>query len=248
MAADAGGNMTPDYLPIALRVHTERERKEKSKRPGRRKPPPRWGSIVVLLDTETWTDTTQSLKFGRVWICRWREDGTLELLREYIFYADDLSSRDPEGFQVLETYVRVHKENGLRLLPLRDFLDHVLWPACKTYALIVAFNLPFDLSRLALEWSEAQGQYAGGFSLTLWHLRKKVKGKDSENRNRPRVRIKNIDNKRALLGLSQPGKKGEEVRARLLDLKTLAYVLTDKGHSLKSACEAFQTVHRKLTG
>ena len=78
--------MIPDYLPIALRVHTERLKRKKPRKSGdsgKCKSHSKWGSIVVLIDTETTTDTTQALNFGRARICRWRDNATLEVLRAY---------------------------------------------------------------------------------------------------------------------------------------------------------------------
>ena len=81
----------------------------------------------------------------------------------------------------------------------------------------------------------------------------------------PEFGIKYIDNKRALKGFtarnspdqtdlipedSPTGKPepGYKFRGHFLDLRTLAFALTDKGHSLEQACEVFGVEHRKQCG
>ena len=103
---------------------------------------------------------------------------------------------------------------------------------------------------------------AGGFSIGLWTYKDKS-GREKRNGFRPAVVIKHIDNKRALTGLtarrspdlvdlipedSKTGRpvKGHRFRGHFLDLKTLAFALTDRAHSLASACEAFGVEHGKL--
>jgi len=131
--------------------------------------------------------------------------------------------------------------------------------------LFVAFNHPFDLSRIADNSTTARRKpYAGGFSLGIWTYVDK-NGRECRDPNRPRIAIKHIDSKRALIGLrsrkehdpedlipegSKTGKpeKGYNFRGHFLDLRTLAFALTDRGHSLKSACEAFGVEHRKKEG
>ena len=115
--------------------------------------------------------------------------------------------------------------------------------------LIVGFNLPFDLSRLAVDFGNARDKrFAGGFSLALWDYDDED-GKRQINKYRPRIAIKHIDSKRALKGFtgtldadpvdlipegSETGEPEDEYKFRghFLDLRTLAFVLTDRGHSL----------------
>ena len=55
--------------------------------------------------------------------------------------------------------------------------------------------------------------------------------------------MKPLDSKRSLMEIGRSRK--DVAKAKLLDLRTLSYALTDKGYSLASACEAFGTAHRK---
>jgi hypothetical protein len=101
---------------------------------------------------------------------------------------------------VLQTYA---SRRDLILLPRRVFVEQIMWRAAyKVRAWVVGFNLPFDLSRLAVAFGEARGLYAGGHSLILWNYQD-AKGDWREDRYRPRVLIKSIDSKRAFIGFSQ---------------------------------------------
>ncbi|MBI5869642.1 MAG: hypothetical protein HZB44_01605 [Actinobacteria bacterium] len=120
---------------------------------------------------------------------------------------------------------------------------------------VVGFNLPFDLSRLAIHAGEARDKkFAGGFSLAIW-------GSKRPNSHRPRLSIKNIDSKRALKGfMRHPNPDPEDLipegeiepdpnyvfRGHFLDLRTLVFALTDKGHTLESAAGAFGIGFKKL--
>ncbi|MDQ3692160.1 MAG: hypothetical protein M3464_00835 [Chloroflexota bacterium] len=261
----------PDLLPVAVRAWTEpaepatrsrRKRRKRAPRPaaagstGTRREPvgDRWRGCVLILDTETTTDPTQRLTFGVYRYGRWRRDGTLAILEEGIFHDDALPERDPAGYATLRAGAAEHRADvapgrdarqTMRLLPRRDFLDAVLWPAIQADALIAGFNLPFDLSRLAADVSPARGTYLGGFSFALWEYRDQS-GAWRENKYRPRLRMKHIDAKRALIGLARPkGWQGEFPRPGFLDLRTLAFALTDRGYSLRSACDAFGVAQGK---
>src|SRR5215469_13717447 len=233
-----------DPLPIVLRAHTERTA-EHTRKGSRRKPSPRWGDLVLVLDTETTVDSAQALTCGCTRLCRWNPDASLRCLTEFLIHADDLEKRDSEGFAVLKDYAHVHKaENHLRLCSRRVFLDRVLKWAFKCNTLIVGFNLPFDLVRLSVKWAEGRGRYANGFSLVLWDRLDPTTGKPIENAFRWRIKLKPLDSKRSLMEIGRSRK--DVAKAKLLDLRTLSYALTDKGYSLASACEAFGTAHRKL--
>ena len=252
--------MTPDPLPIALRAWTERAQPVTRPTPsnGPAVPVPTWPTYALLFDTETTTDAAQRLLFGSYRLCKWTPGRTLTLLEEGLFHAEDLPESDPSGFDVLTRYVRTLVSDGarragkrsrLRLLPASAFVERVFLPlACQAEALIVGFNLPFDLTRLAVRIGNARGRYRGGFSLTLAHRHDPDAGPGEENRFRPRVCYKVIDSKRALIGLTggrdyrRPG-----VRGRFLDLKTLAFALTGQGYSLERACVDFGVAHGKLT-
>jgi hypothetical protein len=215
---------------------------------------------MVVFDTETRIDSTQRLTFGS-----YRALIRGRCLEEGLFHAEDLTAKE---LRTLKRYVRTHKPDTvsdgtrkLRLLTLRDFLQELFPPIYKARGLFVAFNHPFDLSRIAHDYGAARGRYTGGFSLGLWTYVDK-NGQERRNAHRPRVIIKHIDSKRALIGftarknpdredlipegsLTGKPKKGHKFRGNFLDLRTLAFALTDRGHSLDSACRAFGVEHGK---
>ena len=215
---------------------------------------------MIVFDTETRTDATQRLTFGS-YRCLIRG----RCVEEGLFYGDDLTASERK---TLKRYVSGHKPDTvsdgvreLRLLTLREFVDELFQDLYKTRCLFVAFNHPFDISRIARDNAVARGRYAGGFSLGLWTYLDK-KGRERRNSYRPRVIIKHIDAKRALISFtarkspdrddlipdgSATGKpkKGYKFQGHFLDLRTLAYALTDKAHSLQSACESFDVAHGK---
>lgn len=252
--------MTLDPLKLAIRVYPQpranRQRERKRLRHWRRP------DQVLVFDTETCTDTTQALTFGSY---RYYSDGVS--VEEALFYGDDLPRADRAA---LEVYAATHtaatdRRRGLpqlRLLSRREFLERLYTAGFDTRALIVGFNLPFDLSRLAVRAAPSRDpRFAGGFSLVLWDYEDQ-NGERKENKFRPRIAIKHIDSKRALKGFtgardpdpvdlipegSETGSPEEGVKHRghFLDLRTLAFVLTDRGHSLESACTAFSVSEGK---
>jgi len=244
-------------LPIAVRVYPEPQAEKRN--PAREKP---WElpEIMLVFDTETLTDATQRLTFGSY---RFIENGCC--LEEGLFCADDLPDKDR---MVLKQYVATHKaetaDDGvpeLLLLPLRLFRKKLYKAAYNGRCLLVGFNLPFDLSRIANTATKARGRFAGGFSLALWTYIDR-NGNERSNQYRPRIGIKQIDSKRALKGFTArkspdetdlipegspdgKSKPGYIFRGHLLDLRTLAFALTDRGYSLESACKAFGVKHGK---
>src|SRR5208282_2743003 len=107
----------------------------------------------------------------------------------------------------------------------------------------------------------ARGRFAGGFSLGLWSYLEES-GEECANHYRPRIGIKHIDSKRALIGFTSRNKPdktdlipegspsgrpepGYIFRGHFLDLRTLAFALTDRGYSLEQACKASGVEHGK---
>ena len=225
-------------LPIAIRVYPQQEATTKHWR---------CPEAMLVFDTETRIDETQNLTFGS-----YRLIIAGRCVKEGIFYADGLPAKDR---RVLEKYVKAHSAEKLHLLTRSEFLDEIFHKAYKGRWLLVAFNFPFDTSRVACDFRDARGRFAGGFSLDLWQYSDDV-GKEHRDQHRPAICIKHIDSKRALKGFtarnkpdrvdlipegSRSGepKDGYIFRGNFLDLRTLAFALTDKGHSLASACETF---------
>jgi hypothetical protein len=214
---------------------------------------------MLVVDTETRTDSNQKLTFGSY---RFFVDS--ELKEEGLFCADDLSKHERK---TLQDYVTKWNEKAsqagevpLLLMTRREFLKKFYKAIYKGRALLVGFNLPFDISRLAMSARPARGRFAGGFSMALWsYVKESIERADP---HRPGIGIKHIDSKRALKGFTarfgaddsdlvpegsttgQPV-KGYKFRGHMLDLRTLAFALTDRGYSLETACKAFGVEHGK---
>lgn len=243
-------DLDPIALPIAIRVYPLTAKDADRKLSLRRK----WWRFpdeMIVFDTETRTDQIQRLTFGGYRIIIYGK-----CVEEGLFYDDGIS---PQELRTLKRYVS--RPKPLRLVTAREFVNELFKDVYKARCLLVAFNHPFDLSRVASDFASARRRYAGGFSLGLWTYKDK-NGVVRRHPYRPRVAIKHIDSKRALIGFtgrkevdqedlipegSQTGKsEGDYIfRGHFLDLRTLAFSLTDRGHSLESACEAFQVEHPK---
>ena len=247
----------PAPLTLALRVYPvqqETERKPKTPKPWK------CPEAMFVFDTETRTDATQRLTFGsyRFFIAG-------RCLEEGLFYADDLPEEDR---RILQRYAATHRAEtasdgvrNLKLLTRTQFVDKLYAAAYKGRCLLVGYNLPFDFARIAYDFTTARGRFAGGFSLGLWSYTDKA-GQERGDHFRPRIGIKHIDSKRALKGFTARNNpdqadlipegcetgdamKGYKFRGHFLDLRTLAFALTDKGYTLESACAAFGVEHGK---
>ena len=211
----------------------------------------------LYFDTETRVDATQRLTFGSFRFI----DGA-ECLDQGFFYGNDLPNKDRK---TLKNYVAYDRKSaqGLRLLTLHEFLSgnkkdygDLFKAVYKGRCLFVAFNHPFDLSRIAHDFTNARKRFAGGFSLGIWPDPRTT---DHELRYkfRPRIAIKHIDSKRALIGFTAQRSTDEEdlipegsttgksdegyiFRGHFLDLHTLAFALTDRNYSLETACEGIR--------
>ena len=234
-------------VDLAVRVYPEipgLTRKPRTRKHWRRP------NAMLVFDTETRIDATQSLLFG---CCRFIVGG--HCIREVLFHARDLSKSELSGLKkyAASRFADVVRQGrkALDLLTVDEFLNELFRTGYKGRWLVVGFNLPFDLSRLGFDVVRARGEFTGGFSLGLWSYVDR-KGRRKRNGFRPRIAIKHVDSKRALIGFTarrSPDKldlvsdgdsgKSRTFRGHFLDLRTLAFALTDRGHSLKSACVAF---------
>lgn len=107
---------------------------------------------MLVIDTETRTDARQSLLFGS---SKYFANG--ECLREVLFYADDLPTRD---VRLLQRYVAKRQKNEhLILLTRKKFLEEFHRIVLNGKQLLVGFNLPFDLSRIAFDHARARDFY-----------------------------------------------------------------------------------------
>ena len=262
-----------DVLTVALRAYAipadsedSTETKAETKRTYPHRP-----SGMFIIDTETTTDPAQLLTFGsaRYYVSHHRAADEWALTDEWLFYADDLAVSDAAGCALLSDRVarlRAEVSHPVHLCTRTAFVDGPFWQlAYRARAMVIGFNLPFDLSRLATHWGEGRrvrnprdpsrmldGQ-SGGFTFRMWEH------DGADNLYRPRVFIKKLAPGRNLIRFTVPQRADDDdtipdvgghqrysFRGHFLDLHTLAFALTTRRHSLASACETFAVEHGKI--
>ena len=120
-----------------------------------------------MIDCETTIDERQALTIGAYRYCR-LENGVYTCVEEGLLIADDLVD-DSKSISILESYRTDHVAETpdgfpreIKLLSRSEFIKRVFWPAVLgSKALVVGFNLPFDLTRLALDCRKARRRNEG---------------------------------------------------------------------------------------
>lgn len=205
------------YVPLKAAPRTSRKRKRQA---GPSK-------FTLVFDVETTTDPSQRLRFGGF---QFREGDAIYTAG--MFY--DPATLSPAELVLLQAFA---KERGLECMTVATFVDDVFYGmAFDLRARIVGLNLPFDLSRLAVDHDSARGQkMKGGYTLRL-----------SDNPWKPRVQVKHLSRRAALIQFAaQKKKRPDNRRARktdqppvrrgaFVDLKTIAAALTSRSFSLGS--------------
>jgi hypothetical protein len=235
-------------LPVAVRVFPEDLHRDRNSRSGRfwREP-----EGILLIHTEP-----RGRKRGFVGTYRFLMRG--ELAEEGLFYGH-LSNAN---VRLLKNYTKSHTMDAvegrmkpLKLFTLSEFLKLFYDLAYKARCLVVGFNLAVHLSRLAFSAPPARNFFDGGFSLGLWTYIDR-NGRERPNGYRPRVCVKYVDRKRALIGFTARNSPDEEdlipegsgsgeprpgyrFPGHFLDVRTLAHALADELYSLEAACKAF---------
>ncbi|MGI0014861.1 MAG: DNA polymerase, partial [Nitrososphaera sp.] len=184
-------------------------------------------SRILVFDSETTNDERQALKFGYFEIIQNGQPVFCAL-----FYNENMF-RDKE-LSILTEYCNA---NQIPLMTRKQFNDEVFYPEVFfKQTCCVGFNLPFDLSRIALDFGYARDRtMLGGFSFKL-----------STNIEYPRVLVKHVNNTIAFIKFSRSiirytnGFKGNFV-----DLRTLGWAIRNKKFSLDAACKEFNTEIQK---
>ena len=233
---------------IYLRAHTVPVKKGNPKSTGQSSEP-KWPNYALVFDCESRITADQTLTFGFWRFCELRGNEYV-CTEEGIFHDDhELSAHE---FDVLRKYVKSTKPettddgcNRLRLYPRAKFVEEVLGMAIQAKAVIVGFNLPFDLSRLAMDWNPAQD---GGWTLIMQQWYNPKTGKIEPIESFPRIVIKALNSKTSIITSTRAPvtlRKAKGKRAKLwpqgrfLDLRTLLWALRNKSYSLQSACKEF---------
>ena len=242
--------------PVILRVHTrqikETKKRERERAPASVKPwyENDWPELVLVLDCETTADEERRLSFATL-----RVYSGMRLKSEALVIGEGLPE---ESQKILKDYARAHREGDIEgdkrlshtwldVLNYHQFINRMMTVVYKNSGIITGFNLPADISRLALGYrTPKKGFFSNGF---MFHFNEYTR--DGENKPRaslykPRIEIKSIGDGRPLTSIMHPiwDRKTERL-GYIVDLQTMAFALTEKKHSLQSACEEFGAEHRK---
>ncbi len=108
----------------------------------------------LAFDTETTFDAIQGLRFGCFAYGLCRKDGSVEIYDRGIFLADEPMPGDENAAEVISGYAEA---NGALFMNTQQFCERYLWKhGCKGKAVVIGFNLPFDISRIAVRAPEAR--------------------------------------------------------------------------------------------
>lgn len=227
-----------DSIPIAVRGYvappplaTDRYRPKVIPDAG----PSDW---ALTFDCETTVDPSQRLRFG---VYQVRKSGVLQ--EAGLFH-------DPKALKLSEQRLLAGyaQRANLTLRTVAEFVEEVFFGiGYDLRATIIGFNLPFDLSRLAIGHGNARGKaYRGGFSFKL-----------SPDDRLPRVQIKHLSRRASLIRFAAPAKQRQSRgqrrrkvridirRGYFVDTKALGSALTGQSHSLTSLSALLGTAHRK---
>jgi hypothetical protein len=201
-----------DRLVIALRAYVRRAPKKPKKDsnsprntlPGAvnwrdlapRTAPSDW---VLVFDCESRTTPDQRLRFGGYQL---RYKG--QVWERGAFYEPEVLA--PEELAALRQFLTDEeaKSDGERicLRTRADFVDEIFYRSGYSVgAQIVGFNLPFDLSRLAIRHASARRSMRGGFSLTL-------------SEDWPPVAVKHLSQRSALIRSPATGPRPRPLQRR----------------------------------
>jgi hypothetical protein len=237
--APAGDVPQAERRPILLRAYAQAEPKKPPKGP-RNNP----SDVVLVFDTETTSDERQRLRFG---VYRLQE-GEGEVFKGIFFDPEAVTETEKKNLAA-EAQVQ-----GYQLLTHADFIEKVLLPAAyKAGGLIVGFNLPFDLSRLARSWQRARPAHRRNKSGKATSVDRSMVGgftfKLAQEGTSPNLRVKHLSRRAAFINFATEGEsptarsrrkrneKSQRERGYFLDLKTLAAALTSQSHSLDSLAQ-----------
>ncbi len=207
---------------------------------------------------ETWTGAHASeSKHALIFRCTTTADEKRDLLlgayicaelenHKYVAKEIGLFCRDghPEETRILTRFV---KDSAFQLGTVAQFRRGVFLKYLKAGALIVAYDAPAEISRIAIKWNKALKRRRA-FSFYFRTFRDKKTGKVRPSGYEPGILIESMDASKATYRLikykfhekdADREHEEESSNVRILDLKTLTAVLTGEVYTFPSACEIF---------
>ncbi len=234
--------MIADDLPelvvpyVRCFVEPTNERKQ-GKRPADGWRSLRYGERVLVFDTETTSRSgpDQSLLVGGYLVAQWDDKrGDYAVEERGLFLPDDAGQ---EHRRLVERFAC---ERGLEVKSRTEFARILIQEGYELGSLVVSFNLPFDLSRIATKWGPGRGAYRTGFRLVLINVY-----------SAPRIRLRTTTRPRAFIewGSCRTTRRREGdrsvFRGRFVDLHRWTYAMGWGKLTLEEACEAAGIPYRK---
>jgi hypothetical protein len=243
-------------VEVFVRAHctSKEQKKGKSKKSKKRRktdrlsrPTAKWPKRVLIFDCETRVDVTQRLTFGAYRWCDLNE-GRYRSHEEGLFFDEKVKTGEKgvlrryvgeiRNFPVNDSRAFVPQQK-LKLLTRETFVKQLIYKALRKGYMIVGFNLPFDISRVAKSAHRADG---GGWSFSFSHRRNPKTKKREPNPWKPRIVVQQLSGRASFIYLSCIYEEEEwKKQGRFLDLRTLGGALRDESFSLKTACKEFKS-------
>jgi len=185
-------------VTASVRGYCERlQPKKQKKRPNAQGLP----SLALVFDTETTTDFSQRLTFGSYALFERDEPGLTyrpHPIARGLFYADGPGVLEDIPSRLAAIAASIEMNGPLDVLSQAEFLELMFRVGYRERGLVVAFNFPFDLSRISRHATAARKSAKGGFSFILWPKTRAdryvldEKGAPIDRAYRPRITVKSL--------------------------------------------------------
>jgi len=226
-----------DRLDLYFRAHTVPTKAQKETWAAGHVTEPEHALIFHCVPT---TDEKQDPLFA-AYICAQLEDGKYVAREIGLFYREG----HPEEVRVLKRFV---KGSAYGLGSLREFRRKIFLKYLKAGALVVAYDAPSQISRIAVKSTKSL-KHRRAFSFYFRVFKDKRTGKVRPSPFDPGLSIESLDASKAIYRLirykfhDKDADREEEPQSNVhvLDLKTLTAVLTGEALSFSSASEMFGT-------
>src|SRR2546430_4671278 len=224
-------------LDLYFRAHTIPAKSQEEYRTEQRAIEP---EHALIFHCATTADQRQDLLIG-AYICAELKNN------EYIAKEIGLFHRDGQA-EELRVLKRFAKDSTFKLGTIEEFRCRVFLKYLKAGALIVAYDAPSQISRIAVKWNKSL-KHRRAFSFYFRVFRDKNTGDIRPSGYEPGLSIESLDASKAVYRLikykfhekdADREQKQPSSTVRILDLKTLTAVLTGEAHTLSSACEIFR--------
>lgn len=209
-----------DRIEAATRGYCELAQPKPPRKPRQRKRSP-LPELAFVFDCETTAnDHSQRLTFG-AWALYEklpdREAYDLKPIGRGVFYADGPGTPSNNGARLREAVREIETAEGcnIHVSSQTDFLEGFYRYAFKLRALVVGFNLPFDLARIARQAGTARKQGGKAHSLLLWprvkhgRIARSKSGRVEQRPFRPAVIVRSLGPAKASIQFTLSGDTGQ---------------------------------------